>query len=151
MDQLKDYHKKDNPEGIKTKDCKFNDFYWGVNRNGTLCVRWMDNNFVFCVSTVHRPGKMIKRVRRKPRITNNNRAHVEEIWGKDGKKEIFIPVLIDDYNHWMGGVDLSDQRIAYYQPDLRCRRTWIPLFIQLLSLTRNNAYHVHKEDALKKT
>lgn len=25
-----------------------------------------------------------------------------------------------------------------------------PLFIQLLSLTRNNAYHVHKEDALKK-
>ena len=25
--ELKDYHKKDNPNGIKTSDCKFNGFY----------------------------------------------------------------------------------------------------------------------------
>ena len=43
----------------------------------------------------------------------------------------------------MGGVDLADQRIAYYMPDLRCRWNWIPLFVQLLGLVRNNSYQVH--------
>lgn len=47
--------------------------------------------------------------------------------------------LIDDYNHWMGGVDISDQRIAYYHPNLRCLRNWIPIFIQIVSIIRSNS------------
>ena len=43
----------------------------------------------------------------------------------------------------MGGVDIVDQRIAYYHPNLRCRRNWIPLFIQLLSMIRNNSFVVY--------
>ena len=27
---------------------------------------------------------------------------------------IHIPKLVDEYNHWMGGVDIVDQRIVYY-------------------------------------
>ena len=110
----------------------------------------MDNNFVFCVSTVHKTGKTIKRLRKKPRVTPTNRNHVEEVWGKDGVKEIYIPVLINDYNHWMGGVDLIDQWIAYYDPKMRCICTWLPIFIQILSLVRNNAFHVHKDHMEKK-
>ena len=53
----------------------------------------------------------------------------------------------------MGGVDLSDQRIAYYHPDLRCYRNWIPMFIQVLSMIRNNSYVIHEDyygkDALR--
>ena len=39
---------------------------------------------------------------------------------------------------------MVDQRIAYYQPNIRCRRNWIPLFIQSLGIIRNNSYVVHK-------
>eukprot|EP00171_Calliarthron_tuberculosum_P022482 IDg22482t1 len=35
--------------------------------------------------------------------------------------------FIDDYGHWMAGVDLADQLISYYASDLRCRRTWMPM------------------------
>ena len=113
---------------VPVDEARFNDFYWTVDEYGTLLGRWMDNNFVFCVSTVHRIGKVIERIRRKPRMTAINKSHVEQVWGSLGKIAIYIPQLIDDYNHWMGGgVDLADQRIAYYQPDLRCRRNWIPI------------------------
>ena len=86
-----------------------------------------------------------KRLCKKLRITVQNKGHVEEMWGKEGAVEISIPTLIDDYNHWMGGVDLADQQIAYYHPNLRCRINWIPMFIQVLSLIRNNTYIVHNE------
>ncbi len=96
--------------------------------HGTLVACWMDNRMVFCVSTVHRIGQTIKRCIRKPRVTPKNKAHVDKVWGDKGKMHIEIPRLIDDYNHWMGGVDLSDQHISYYHPNLRCRRNWIPIF-----------------------
>ena len=76
----------------------------------------MDNGLVFCVSIINMPGEIIKRTRKRPRKTKLNSRHVDAIFGKNGKAEIFIPTLIDDYNHKMGGVDLVDQRIAYYQP-----------------------------------
>ena len=56
---------------------------------------------------------------------------------------LWIPRAIDDYNHWMCGVDLADQKISYYHPDLRCSRNWIPMFIQLLSMIRLNSYIVY--------
>ena len=87
-----------------------------VNEFGTLIARWMDNGLVFCVSTIHKPGQIVKRRRKRPRVTMNNRKHVKEVWGENGTAEIFIPLLIDNYNYWMGGVDVSDQRISYYHP-----------------------------------
>jgi len=33
-----------------------------------------------------------------------------------------LAFLIDDYNHWMGGVDVVDQQVSYYHPNLCCRR-----------------------------
>ena len=73
---------------------------------------------VFCVSTMHRVGSVIKRRRKRPRVTKLNHGHVNKIWGVEGVAEIFIPTLIDDYNHWTSVVDLSDQRIPYYHPKL---------------------------------
>lgn len=100
---------------------------------------------MFVVSSMHRVGNIVKRNRKRPRVTQVNRNHVSKIWGDSGKKEIYIPWLIDDYNHWMGDVDLSDQHIAYYHPNIKCQRNWIPMFIQTLSMIRVNAYIVHKE------
>ena len=70
----------------------------------------------------------------------------KKIWGDKGATKIYIPTLIDDYNYWMGGVDVADQRIAYYHPSkLICQQNWIPIFIQLLSIIRNNAFIVHSK------
>ena len=87
-----------------------------VDEFGTLIARWMDNGLVFCVSTIHKPGQIVKRRRKRPRVTANNKKHVQKIWEDRGTVDIFIPLLIDKYNYWMGGVDFSDQRIAYYHP-----------------------------------
>ena len=131
---------------IDAAKAKFNEFYYTIDDFGTMVARWVDNGMVFCVSTIHRSGKMVLRKRKRPRVTANNKGHVSVIWGDKGSQEIFIPTLIDDYNHWMGGVDLSDQRISYYHPtNIRCRRTWIPIFLQLLSIIRNNSYLVYRQ------
>ena len=84
---------------------------------------------VFSISTVHRLGQMVERCRRHPRKTQKNQAHVDKVWGLKGKINIMIPKKIDDYNHWMGGVDLCDQQIIYYHPSIRCHRNWVPIFI----------------------
>ena len=135
---------------VNQSDVSFNDFYWCRDEFGTLVGRWMDNGLVCCVSTLHRVEQTILRKRRRPRMTDKNKAHVREVWGNEGVKKIKIPTLIDDYNHWMGGVDLADQRIAYYQPDLRCHRNWIPMFIQILSIIRSNSYIVYRSCSVMK-
>ena len=62
------------------------------------------------------------------------------MWGKSAVKEIEIPGIIDDYNHWMLGVDKADQFVAYYRPNLRCRRVWMPLLFHGLDVLRVNAF-----------
>ena len=137
---------------LTKEKANFNDFFYTVDEFGTMCARWMDNGLVFCVSTLHKIGNEIKRKRKRPRVTQNNRNHVKEIWGDKGATDIKIPTLIDDYNHWMGGVDVADQQISYYHPSkLVCYRNWIPIFIQLLSIIRNNAYIVHCSNMEKDT
>ena len=40
---------------------------------------------------------------------------------------------------------MSNQRISYYHPDLRCYRSWITIFIQLLSIIRNNMFIIYRD------
>ena len=122
----------------------FNECYHTIDKNGILLTRWMDNNLVFMVSTCHQIGSNRLVNRKKPRLNQVNKGHVEKVWGDKGSKMIHIPSMVDDYNHWMGGVDLADQRIANYHPDIRCHRTWIPIFLQCLSIMRNNMFLVFK-------
>ena len=100
---------------------------------------------VFYVCTMYKIGNRVKRMRKRPRKTVNNKHYIDKIWEEKGSTDIYIPFLISDYNYWMCGVDVADQRISYYRPSkLVCRRTWIPIFMQLLSIIRNNAYLVHR-------
>ena len=94
---------------------------------------------------MHTVGTIIQKNRRRPKVTLLNRTHVSKIWGTHPRTNIFIPKLVDDYNHWMGGVDIADQRIAYYHPSFQFRRTWMPIFIQLLSIIRTNSYVIQKK------
>ena len=72
--------------------------------------------------------------RKKPRINEFNRKYFCLVWGDEHIVPIKIPSLINDYNHWILGVDLVDQLIAYYQPKISCQQTWIPLLLDCLDI-----------------
>ena len=92
----------------------------------TLRATLSNNGTAFVLSSIHKPDQSIEWVFRRPRKTLKNSSHVEKVWEDNRKSKIHILHLIYDYNHWMGGVDLQDQHVGYYNPNLDCRRIWIP-------------------------
>ncbi|KAG7354989.1 transposase IS4 [Nitzschia inconspicua] len=126
------------------EDQRFNTLYCWHHQDNYLVCRWIDNNVVNMVTTIHTGDETIPRARRKPRQTSTNRNHVRLVWGNDPKVTVDIPGMIDDYNHWMGGVDKADQYISYYRPNLRCRRSWMPIFLHCLDIMRVNGFLVVK-------
>jgi len=48
--------------------------------------------------------------------------------------------MIDDYNQFMGGVDIADQLRSNYPTHQRSLRTWLPLWFWALDTTITNAY-----------
>ena len=63
-----------------------------------------------------------------------------KIFGSDVVKELWIPLFIDLYNHYMKGVDTADQIRSYYSSLRRYRKTWKPLFHFLLDTIVTNYY-----------
>ena len=80
---------------VKQECANFNNFFHLVDKNGTLCARWMDNGLVFCISTIHKIGSTVKAYRKRPQIICKNNNHSKKVWGNDPKKDIYIPKLID--------------------------------------------------------
>jgi hypothetical protein len=120
----------------------------GVVVDDVLAILWMDNGPVTMLSTIHQVNgdeNRIERVRRRPRETSTNATKVRAIFGTASKKSLPIPVVIDDYNHFMGGVDIADQLRGYYNTQLSVRRTWMPLFFWLLDTSIINSYLVLKK------
>jgi len=133
------------PEIKRIDDNRFNTLYHLADPHNTFVTyRWVDNNVVTLVSTMHDPNATIVKPRRRPRTTQVNRRHVQLVWGDDSVKDIAIPCVVNDYNHWKVGVDVMDQLLAVLFPDLRCRRTWMPLMIQSLMIQRVNSYTAHR-------
>jgi len=124
----------------EVKDDRFNTVYIMNDKRKYKMIRWVDNNVVNMVSNVHVGNEVVERNRRRPRQTNTNRTHLQAVCGPDPVKRIKIPKVIDDYNHWMNGVDKADQLIAYYRTKLRCRRVWMPMFFHGLDIIRVNSY-----------
>ena len=93
---------------------------------------------------MHDVEDKVSRDRKRPRETPNNKKNVRLVWKEASRAEIEIPMVIDDYIHWVLGVDLADQLIAHYCMKLGCRRTWMPLFMQLINIARANSYVAQK-------
>jgi hypothetical protein len=89
----------------------------------------MDNGPVTMLSTIHEIIGNENKLRHHPRITSTNGAKVRSIFGNSTRKLLPIPKIINDYNLFMGGVDIADQLRSYYQ---KTRRTWMPMFFWLL-------------------
>jgi len=136
------------PQILKTDKKLEWDTLSGVVVDDVLAILWMDNGPVTMLSTIHQINgdeNRIERIRRRPRETSTNANKVRAIFGSLSKKSLPIPIVIDDYNHFMGGVDIADQLRGYYSTQLSVRRTWMPLFFWLLDTAIINSYLIFKK------
>ena len=106
----------------------------------------MDNKPVTMMISIHtlrnRASKVNKK-RRGPRRSNpqavtqhfqNSPVQVQE-----------IPVVINDYNHNKGDVDIADQYRYYYDTHLTTYCTWFPMFFWALETSLINFYLIYKD------
>ena len=94
-----------------------------------LC-RWKDNAVVTLASNV---------VADKPMQKANR-------WSAAEKKKITVnqPMIVKQYNSYMGGVDRLDQDVNCYRIGLRKKKWWFSLFTWMLDATISNAYYYFK-------
>ncbi|CAG8698995.1 19887_t:CDS:2 [Cetraspora pellucida] len=72
-------------------------------------------------------------------------ANVQNIFGEASQKEILIPKIINDYNHFMGSVDTADQFRSYYNCQITSLCNWLPLMFWLIDMAIVNSYIIYKQ------
>jgi hypothetical protein len=65
--------------------------------------------------------------------------------GENEKKEVPIPVIVQNYNRYMNGVDKSDQLIKYYNVLRQTHKYWKTLFLHYIDIAIVNSYIIYKE------
>jgi Transposase IS4 len=119
----------------------------------TLCFLWQDNNAVLGLTTAH-PFKndTILRLRKRPSPTSTNARIVRPVFGDLPAKWLRIPCAIDDYNHYMNGVDRSNQlRRNFTIHRAYERRIWRPLWYYVFDVCTVNSYLIQKGDTEDKS
>lgn len=91
-----------------------------------MALKWVDKRPVSMLSTIH-DDRMMTKVRRTRRADG-------------GQEEIRKPVVIEEYNKYMGGVDRSDQLLSYYGFPHRTLKWWKRALFHLLDMAVVNAY-----------
>ena len=69
-------------------------------------------------------------------------------WSKASKERIKVscPVILAEYNKFMGGVDIMDQMKSYYELDRRSRsRFYIRIFYDLLDIAVVTAFRIYQQ------
>jgi hypothetical protein len=78
--------------------------------DSTIYFLWQDKNAVLGLTTAHcLKNDTIKRLRKRPSPTSVNAVIVRSVFGDEVFKWLHIPRAIDDYTHYMNGVDRSNQ------------------------------------------
>jgi hypothetical protein len=91
-----------------------------------MALKWMDKRPV-CMLTTIQDDSMMTKVRRTRRV-------------EGGQEEIRKPVVVEEYNNYMGGVDKSDQLLSYYGFSHRRVKWWKRAAFHLLDMAVVNAY-----------
>jgi len=130
------------PKSLKIKEKLDWDTLLDKVVDNVLALLWIDNGPVTMLTTIHEIGLQhhIQRLRRRPRINNINATRIQNVFGNESKKILPIPTVIDDYNHFMGGVDIASQLHSSYIIQFPIRRTWIPLFFWIIDTAIINSY-----------
>ena len=96
------------------------------------------------MTTGHRMGPMIHRLRKRPKKTASNARITREPFGDNPIKMLPIPTFIDDYNHYMGGIDQSNQlRAAFTTHFPRNLKEFFPGMFWAIDLAVYNSYKLH--------
>ncbi|POM71390.1 O-methyltransferase [Phytophthora palmivora] len=135
------------PKQMRFRNDKTKKHDWNTIKSmsvgNVLVIFWMDNGPVQLLSPIHDvvgSEWLIERERKRPRITSTNGASMRKQFGDSVRKTFAIPRCVDDYNHFMNGVDVTDQYRAYYKTQLIAYRTWMPIFFWLLDTTIINTF-----------
>ena len=97
-----------------------------MRQDGNIVVTvWQDKRPVVCISSGHNPAHTTSVRRRKGdgSITNVN-----------------CPIVIVDYNRYMGGVDKGDQLRRYYNPRMKSRKSYKYIFWFMFEVCVLNAF-----------
>jgi hypothetical protein len=80
------------------------------------------------IYTVYRSEDFRQKVRKRPAKTSTNGRIIRQIFGSEPTKELYIPCFINNYNQYIGGVDLANQYRESYETHKITLRNWWPLF-----------------------
>ena len=104
-------------------------FYFRPKDSRTAYVVWKDSKCVTVMTTAY-PGHSISTVKRRVKNTST---------GLSQTQDVPIPVAIEKYNSYMGGVDKSDQYISYNQILRKTVRYWKTFLYHLLEIVATNS------------
>ena len=90
-----------------------------------VVLKWMDKREVMMLSTIHDDSFVTKR---------RSRTAI------DGQEDILKPLVVEEYNRHMGGVDTGDLLQSYYGFSHCTVKWWRWLFFHLIDLAIVNAY-----------
>ena len=101
-----------------------------LSDSGVLVVRWYDNKEVNVATTAY-SAEPVSEVRR---------------WDKAKKKYVYIkrPAVVGAYNKGMGGVDNTDQKMAFYRIDTKTIKWYKRMAYHFVDLTLVNSYILRK-------
>ncbi|XP_062273858.1 piggyBac transposable element-derived protein 4-like [Scomber scombrus] len=103
-------------------------------REGPLVfVQWRDTRDISICSTIH------------PAHSDNTVQRRVKADGQWVEQEIPAPPGVSDYNKHMGGVDLSDAMIGYYNTLHKTRKWYKKMFYHFLDIAIVNAFILHQE------
>jgi len=97
---------------------------------------------VLLLSTIHSPYLYTTTKRKRPAATSTNVAIACTPFGTDYQKELDIPTAINDYNHYIGSVNIANQYRASYEIHRKTNRSWFPLFYFFLDASIINAWRI---------
>ena len=102
---------------------------------------WKDQNLVLFMSTVYDGGEEVIRTRKKPGKAATNAVTPRKMFEPyEHIKRLAIPMFINDYNHYVGGVDQADQLRSYYTTQRRHVKPWKALWHWLLDMAITNSF-----------
>lgn len=101
------------------------------NSDDLVACAWQDVKRVHFLSTVHTDNTVEKQIRSKD--------------STDGYRTVEKPVMGDDYNSNMGGVDLLDQKLGTYAFPHKSQKWYMPLYHRVREVALVNGYIVYSE------
>lgn len=96
---------------------------------GITAYKWKDNRVVYLASNFH----------------GSEESTVSRTEHDGSKKNIKCPLVIKDYNTFMGGVDKADQLRALYNIDRKSKKQWHRLFWGITDIVFINSFVINNE------